>query len=43
MYNFIHPHVLFCSVVDSLGKPGSGILDGNVEWFGSFEQCKAVE
>ena len=34
--------VLFLSVLDSVGKPGSGILDGNVEWFGSFEQCKAV-
>ena len=42
MYNFTHPHALFLSVVDSMGKPGSGILDGNVEWLGSFEQCKAA-
>ena len=25
-----------------MGKPGSEILDGNVEWLGSFEQCKAA-
>ena len=29
-------------MVDSFGKPGSGILDGNQQWFGSFEQCKSA-
>ena len=29
-------------MVDSFGKPGSGILDGNLQWFGSFEQCKSA-
>ncbi|XP_028392820.1 nose resistant to fluoxetine protein 6-like [Dendronephthya gigantea] len=24
---------------DSWGKPGSGILSGNVKWFGAFDQC----
>ena len=33
---------LLLSVVDSMGKPGSGILDGNLQWLGSFEQCKAA-
>ena len=25
-----------------MGKPGSGILDGNFQWLGSFEQCKSA-
>ena len=29
-------------MVDSFGKPGSGIMDGNLQWYGSFEQCKSV-
>ena len=24
---------------DSWGKPGSGILSGNLKWFGAFGQC----
>lgn len=28
--------------VDASGKPGSGILDGNIQWFGSFDQCLKV-
>ena len=29
-------------VVDSFGKPGSGIIDGNLQWYGSFELCKSA-
>ena len=25
-----------------MGKPGSGILEGNFQWLGSFEQCKSA-
>ena len=32
----------FLSVVDSIGKPGPGMLDGNFQWYGSYEQCKSV-
>ena len=32
----------FLSVLDSIGKPGSGILDGNYQWFGSYEQCNSI-
>ena len=27
---------------DSWGKPGSGILSGNVKWFGAFDQCIGI-
>ena len=29
-------------MLDSVGKPGSGIMDGNFKWLGSFEQCKSA-
>ena len=32
----------FLSVLDSIGKPESGILTGNYQWFGSFEQCNSI-
>ncbi|XP_046843470.1 nose resistant to fluoxetine protein 6-like isoform X2 [Xenia sp. Carnegie-2017] len=28
--------------LDSWGKPGAGILSGNVKWFGAFDQCIAI-
>ena len=40
-----HSHILKMTLrvitpdIDASGKPGSGILDGNIQWFGSFEQC----
>ncbi|XP_060069296.1 nose resistant to fluoxetine protein 6-like, partial [Ylistrum balloti] len=30
-------------LIDSLGKPGSGLTDGNVHWIGSYDQCNSVE
>ena len=33
-------HILL--VLDSMGKPESGILYGNVQWLGTFDQCKRV-
>ena len=27
------------SVLDALGKPQSGLLAGNVGWFGSYSEC----
>ena len=29
-------------MVDSVGKPGSGILGGNLRWLGSFDECVDV-
>ena len=38
------PEVLcLFSVLDSMGKPESGILQGNFQWLGVFDQCKAVK
>ena len=25
-----------------MGKPGSGIMEGNTKWLGSFDECYAV-
>merc|ERR1719223_691155 len=30
------------TVIDSIGKPGSGILEGNLKWRGLFRQCLDV-
>ncbi|XP_071040695.1 nose resistant to fluoxetine protein 6-like [Parasteatoda tepidariorum] len=29
-------------MLDSFGKPESGILEGNVKWLGDFDECKSV-
>ncbi|XP_033764117.1 LOW QUALITY PROTEIN: nose resistant to fluoxetine protein 6-like [Pecten maximus] len=29
-------------ILDSLGKPGSGITDGNIQWIGSYDMCNGV-
>ena len=26
-----------------MGKPGSGVLDGNLKWLGSYDECFAVD
>lgn len=31
------------SVFDAMGKPGSGIFEGNFKWLGSYSECVAVE
>jgi hypothetical protein len=28
-------------VVDSFGKPSSGILQGNFQWNGEFDECRS--
>ncbi|OWF37158.1 nose resistant to fluoxetine protein 6-like [Mizuhopecten yessoensis] len=30
-------------LLDALGKPSSGVLQGNIQWAGSYEECNAVE
>ncbi|XP_033763772.1 nose resistant to fluoxetine protein 6-like [Pecten maximus] len=30
-------------VIDSWGKPAAGILDGNINWLGSYDQCLSIE
>ena len=32
----------FFTVVDAAGKIGSGILDGNIGWVGSYDECLDV-
>ena len=34
--------VLSVSVVDAIGKPPSGLLDGNFKWLGNFDECIAI-
>ena len=29
--------------IDALGKPGAGITDGNVQWLGSYDQCRGIK
>ena len=31
------------SVLDSAGKPASGLLLGNLNFMGGYEECKAME
>ena len=30
-------------MLDNIGKPTSGILNGNTNWVGSYKACRAVE
>ncbi|XP_069118681.1 nose resistant to fluoxetine protein 6-like [Argopecten irradians] len=30
-------------LLDALGKPGSGLTDGNLQWIGSYDMCNSVE
>ncbi len=30
------------AVLDATAKPESGILDGNFQWLGSFDECKSA-
>ena len=30
-------------VLDAMGKPPSGLLNGAVKWLGSYDECLAVE
>ena len=30
-------------VLDAMGKPSSGLMDGSLKWLGSYDECFAVE
>lgn len=30
-------------MIDSFGKPGAGVLDGNIKWLGSFDECLNID
>ena len=30
-------------VIDAMGKPASGIMDGHLVWLGSYDECVAIE
>jgi hypothetical protein len=30
-------------VFDNIGKPPSGVLNGNINWLGSYKACRAIE
>ena len=34
---------MFVLVLDSWGKPGAGILNGNVYMLGAYDQCRSVD
>ena len=38
-----HVPVVYVSVVDAIGKPPSGLLDGNFKWLGNFDECIAIK
>ena len=33
----------YYKVLDAMGKPPSGVLNGDVKWLGSYDECLAVE
>ena len=35
--------MFFISVFDALGKPPSGILNGNTIFMGSYDSCKSIQ
>lgn len=35
--------VSFIQALDSFGKPGAGILAGNVNWLGHFDECTSLD
>ena len=40
----INVSFIFCvSVLDAFGKPGSGLMDYQVKWYGSYDECIAVK
>ena len=30
------------AVIDSWGKPPSSVLEGNLNWLGSYDQCRSI-
>lgn len=34
---------MFVLVLDAWGKPGAGILNGNVYMLGAYDQCRLVD
>ena len=39
---YFKPHFCFADI-DALGKPGPGILKGNLAWQGSFDECLEIK
>lgn len=37
--NFIFYFIVF----DAIGKPPTGLLNGNINWLGSYKQCRKIE
>ena len=35
--------LVFSTVVDAIGKPGSGLFEGNLFWPGSFSECEKMK
>ena len=35
--------LVFSTVVDAIGKPGSGLFEGNYFWPGSFSECEKMK
>jgi len=31
------------AMIDSIGKPESGVLQGNLKWLGAYDQCRSVK
>ena len=36
-------YCIFILVLDALGKPGSGLFQGNLFWPGSFSECEGMK
>ena len=39
----MHTCTIFLTVLDAFGKPGSGVLEGDLKWLGSYDECFAVQ
>ena len=35
-------YFLFVLVIDAMGKPHSGVLNGHLSWIGGFDECIAI-
>ena len=35
--------ILYIAVIDAMGKPTSGLLEGHFTWLGSYDECIQIQ